>query len=230
MGQWEGDNGPFKAMEADVENALKLGKSDGLIKEYRALAEKKPHQPLDVFRWVYASYRATEAMSASTIKDNLYEPHEAMLEIADAASPHTYEFARLLFLVESYFYNQLLYPSEKKLGNRLLQRNPKDLRVQLRMCSVLVDDPKMTEARRAVDIAKSLIAASPKSAARYGWLGNVYYNLWWRSPHADSDRKSAAAAYRKILELAPKGDPLRPLADKWSKLLDASSRVPLRKP
>ena len=118
---------------------------------------------------------------------------------------HTYEFARIHFLIAA-----TNYPSHalKDLGERLLKHNPSDILVEWQMGSIL--QPSMIPAERqlALNYAHDLIRRSPNNPDYYTNLAGTYYDIWLGTKKA-SDGEKAAAAYRVYLNMAPKDDPFR---------------------
>jgi tetratricopeptide (TPR) repeat protein len=159
-------------------------------------------------------------------KNKLFEP---LYPMRDTVSPQSYEYTRLHFLLESYFFEELFYPSVKAAGERLLRRNPKDTEVKMRMCEVLSYDSTLAGRRRAVTLAKELIHVNPKSAVRYGYLGNVYYGLWIGSQQKP-DRDAAIAAFRKYLQLAPTDARRSERMQRLIQLLERSKDIPRKAP
>lgn len=219
---WSANDEPFRAAKIEVDRELKTARNrDAVVQKYKGLADPRPRQALAVFRWAYASYQVAETKRPF---DSYYmwEPYQAL---QGTASPTAYEYARMRFLIEGFFYDRYTHLSVKKLGQRLLKRDPKDYRVKVALCEVLSYGGTLAERREGVKLATELVKANPKSVVRHGRLGNLYYALWMGS-QLTSDRKAAIAAYKEFLKLGGIDATQRKITQNQIKLLEKSRDIP----
>lgn len=169
---------------------------------YKAQVQKSPHDPLLVFEYVYSTYRAAQLSSAFGNGGELVEAEQAL----DLVLPtHTYEFARLHFLIAA-----KNHPSHalKALGERLLKHNPDDVLVKWQMGSILQPSTVPAERQQALNYADDLIHRSPGNPDYYANLAGTYYDIWLGTKKP-SDGEKAAATYRTYLNISAKDAPFR---------------------
>ena len=210
---WTGDDTPYQKIERDTDKALASSWSIGnLLQQSSALAQQKPTDPQAQFRW---SYMARQVIRA---QPNAYFSYPAIQAIsvvlARAASPKTYSYARLRFLVSDQD------PDATELGERLLQRDPNDIPVKYYLSndySALFSersqrnrdhdvDPQLKQ--RALTLIEQTIAANPSDPDYRSALAAVYVSSWCDKKNPQ-DATNAIAAYRQYLNLAPANDTSR---------------------
>lgn len=199
---WTGDERPYRTIRDNIDKSIRSGQEnpDALLARHKASAQKQPSDPQALFRWGYAAYWAS---SKSHGYNEKREKFDGVLEaFAKAPSPHSYEYARLRFLVEAATHPVFpLIP----VGERLLERDPQDLSVKYQLRKLLSWSPSLENKRRALQYSLEMVRSHPKHPTYHAALGMVYLELWYttRDPiHADK----AINAYKQYLRLAPPRD------------------------
>lgn len=212
--RWDGDETPYKKARLEIDRAVQEGRDlDALIEKYKAAARENATDPLPQFRWGYTAYQSA-AKAGSDAAEKL-QGVEFALKMAN--SPHTYEYARLRFLVAA---RSTPFHLLKGVGERLLSRNAKDNEVRFYLISVLDPGFYPTEKSLALELVEEQIRAQPKRPSSYSSKANVYLSLWSKSK-SSSDADNAISAYRQFLQLAPQGHPHRKQAIAWIKFLES---------
>lgn len=216
---WNGNDKPYRQIRSEIDAAIKRGKSPiALANQYKATAKTEPRQPSydpqSQFRWMYAFYQAA-------LRDPRYANSSDEVRAYESAgyfpSPHSYEFARVRFLLTTLGSPD---PHLQGLGERLLKRNPKDYQVMRILLRVINPNDSESEKQQALGYAHTLIQVGPNSPMGYGSLGGVYFALWMKGRSAE-DYKQAVANYNRYLELAPAADPFRANIAKLFNLMNA---------
>jgi tetratricopeptide (TPR) repeat protein len=204
---WTGDEKPYRRLRAVINTAIakkQLTAKD--LQQYKAQAAKKPVDPQAQFRWGYAAY---ELMLRTA---NPQAKAQYMKGVVDAlsfpASPRTYEYARLRFLLEA---RNSPDPNLIGLSKRLLQRNPRDSYVKY-YSTTLLRPSIPAERKQAIAHARQMIQRDPKKAKPHSVLGGIYFRSWMTSM-SQADANQAIAAYRQYLKLAPPADTFRKSAE-----------------
>lgn len=222
--EWTANDHPFRAAKTEIDKAVKNGKKPEVVAQAcEGQANKRPLQAIAVFRWAYAVDKAVAAKKPFD-PEGLRKP---LILMRRTMPPHSYEYARLRFLLESSLGGSGSYSLTKMVGERLLQRNPKDVSVKMRMCSILTSSRNPQEPQRALKMAKELVADNSKSANRYLCLGNVYYSLWFRDQQK-VQREGAIAAFRQYLKLKPANEPGRERVQGLINLLQRTKDMPYK--
>ena len=208
MYPWSGDDTPYKTIRYAVFDAMQKSQNPlALVRQYKAAAQKKPLDQHVVFRYAYATYQLTTQDKAFKQTTELHAANWAAQHIDP---PRTYQFARLLFLMETTLggYGRALLP----LSERLLQRDPNDVQVMYRSLDILNGGMFPQDTDKAIAYAQKMVHLLPRSASVYAALGSVYFDIWGRTK-SKSDADQAIAGYQKFLALAPANDPFRPRAE-----------------
>lgn len=171
-----------------------------LVQSYRRAIGQKVSDPTNIFAWAYSSYRAAQIDPAFEA-----ELAQAYQRLAREASPRTYEYARLRFLIEarSLPRRQLL-----NVGRRLLSEGSDDFEVKFRLIEILRPGLSASEKQEALSYAADLIHQQPERPSVYTTLGGIYYRSWLVSK-SSQDKNSAIAAYNRYLGLATSNDEFR---------------------
>ena len=200
---WSGNDLPFKRSRIEIDKASHSKQlTAAALKTYQALAEKEPENAQAVFNWAYANYIAEKDPA---VQGNIVVSSGVF---AYAASPKTYNYTRIRFLIAT---RDKPSPQLYSLGERLLRKNNQDYDVQYSLVQCLALAVSKSEMKRAVLLAKSLIRSYPTKPSAYASLGGIYFNAWYtrRNP---LDGVAAVTAYQKYLQFAPANDPWRPQA------------------
>ena len=186
-----------------IYQAVKAGQNIvALSQTYKVQAQKNPHDPLIVFKYVYATYQASQVSRDFGKTGALVEAEQAL----DLVLPtHTYEFARLHFLVAAATFprHQL-----KDVGARLLKHDPSDIAIEWRLVTILDPGLYPAEKDQALAYAFDLVKRTSNSPDAQTRLAATYYQIWMGTKEW-SDGEKAIAAYRVYLNMAPKDAPFR---------------------
>lgn len=202
---WTGNDQPYEKIEAEVDKIFSQNKmTRALLTQYQTTADKKLKDPQAQFRWYYASLRARESHPA--ILQKIY-PGPAVLE--RPAFPHSYQYSRIGFLVET---EDGPSPNYKDLGVRLLRQHPQDYELEYHL-AICFDPSRSPEAKQeALTYAQDLIRMKPNDTRSYATLAHVYYYCWSVSKNKD-DADKAISAYQQYLQLGPRNVDSRKLAE-----------------
>lgn len=194
---WKGNDKPYRSMRRSVDTAFaKRQMTTAVLEKLRAYAESNPHDPQAQFRWGYASFLATQQYPpiAQRRVINLYP-----LEVVEF--PHSYEYARLCFLVGT----RTPDPRFEPFGEHLLAQNPRDYEVLYRTVGSF--DPTLSRPARikGLKMAHDLIRIRPHDPRSFAALGNVNYYIWSRGhdPVAKRDAISACRRYLAFPQVGP---------------------------
>lgn len=197
-GKWDGDDKPYKAIRDTVFGAMQRGKPPTtLVAQYKAEATSKPLDPQVVFRYAYATYQAGLRDPVFRRTSELYKANRAIKSLVPV---HTYEFARLEFLLGAQLgaAGRALLP----LGERLLLHNPSDMGVKYQLVNLLDSARFPEDAEKQKAYSQDLVNAFPKLPSVYATLGMTYFGVWQRTK-SQADKEQSLAAFQKYLRLAP---------------------------
>lgn len=207
---WTGNNTPYHHMRIDIDRLLAHGqKADVLERKYGALAKKDFYNPQFQFRWAYVARKAALAIYPFN-HSKINAPINAM---DGTIKPNTYDWIRLRFLLAIEMHHA---PDLIPIGERLLHHAPNDLEVKYEFVGVLMHSSSITDRRKAVSYAQSLLKLSPKHAAYHSSLAAACRNLWMVSQNP-IDGNRALLEYNTYLKLAPLNAPLRKDVEFWIK-------------
>lgn len=97
---WNGSDKPYQQMRGTIDNAISGGrKPQELVEFYKLPALEHPNDPKAQFRWAYAAYIAAKQTDYNQGEKILGSPRQALVL---APFPHSYEYARLIFLTMDY--------------------------------------------------------------------------------------------------------------------------------
>lgn len=203
--QWTGNDRPYVQIRQNIDQALRKGrKTDELLEQYKRSAQQEPSNPQKQFGWGYAGWMARKRFSDySPQYQRIYRAHVAMLQVP---SPRTYEFARLLFLMEAW--STAVPEAIEGIGQRLIRRNPNDHDVKYYLMKVLGGVPSRSAKQQALGYAQQFIRSDPKRASYRASLGAIHFR-WWMRTKNKADGKNAVAAYRQAVQLSSPNDPWR---------------------
>lgn len=199
---WNADPKPYQQARQTIDQAV--SKHEDLSKlstQYQAQYHKKPDSPLALFRWAYTAYQVMLAADTSIAK------HQALGDLQEAfyhtPSGHTYEYARMQFLViEFYTSHQQAVPVAK----RLLKVQPNDYRVEYSLGIIYLNDFVPAKTDDALAISHHLQQLYPAKALVYTLTGEAYLLRWYRYKKS-VDAQEVVKNYQKYLQLAsPKSE------------------------
>jgi hypothetical protein len=208
---WRWVNTPWIASDPAYSKAtIDIGRlsPSGLI-SYRDKARQdvlqNPDDRLSIYKWALSTFESAPGAGLGT-DDPLRYP--VMMALQSLAPPYNYELARMRFLFILSFCNEAnLIP----LGERLLNRNPRDFPVKFGFVGCLMSSylrrPDTAVEQRMLRLAEELVAEGHDPAICHGLLAGVYETLWEKNGYARPFANSAIAEYREYLLLAPRDDP-----------------------
>jgi hypothetical protein len=200
---WDKNNGPYHKVRVIVDSAVASPKSlSALLSQYKAEAQKKSGDPIAVYRWGYAAYKTTtkqDSISAHKTLEGLQQTFQ------NTPSPHTYDYARLRFLVGEFY---TAHRQTAAVGERLLASDKKDYIVAYRLASIYLDAYYPARVQEALSICNAMKQQYPARASIYALAGEAYLITWHRN-HAPADAQSVVENYQKYLNLAPPKDDFR---------------------
>ena len=177
-----------------------------IVQQYEDQFRKSPADPKALFTFAYSSLKAAEVPNGigwaqSRLKlDNLY----ILVAASRIRPPHTYNFARLGFLVVA----DLNDPTRISIGERLLKQAPNDDQVEDYLARALTFSKVPTNRSLAVSYQQDLARRFPDSPRSYRLLGLICYRTAWLN-HSQADADKSIAAYRRVLELSPRDQTTR---------------------
>lgn len=114
--------------------------------------------------------------------------------------PHTYNFARLVFLCAMFdSFDRELIP----LGKRLLAHDPSDYQVKYTLTGLLAGSKSQPDIDLAMGYAHELTNEYQHPGVQY--LLGYLYEKRWRQTHSKADANDATGEYRQYLNSAPPG-------------------------
>jgi len=202
--KWTGDEKPFLDIQREMDEAIAQGQSaKTLASDAKAAAVQSPQDAQAQFRWAYAALKAVPSISEK--EDDARGLHGIAQAMWKAESPRSYQYDRLLFLIETFF---VTARELRPLGERLLDHNPNDLKVIARFVWMLKIGQEPQETQRALKYTQQLIKSEPNNPRYLAMLGDVYY---WTTTgtRRRSDADKTVAAYQRYLKVAPADDSYR---------------------
>ena len=223
--KWVGDDKPYQDVTKSIDAAVAHGKSpETLAAEYYQAYQKNKYDQMTVFRLAYASLAAVRKNSSFTSHPEWTAACNAMPSVP---SPHTYEFDRLHFLVDS---RELGAPTTYlDAGLRLLKRNPNDFDVKFETVEMTEPalDPK--QRRLAFQFVADLKKMTPGNYKLVGLEGFIY-DISFLERQRPDDARGLIRLYTQFLKVAPANAEFRPTAQeridramKW--LLDHHMKI-----
>lgn len=202
--KWDGDNKPYHQARLDIDKVADAGQGlDELLAKDKAQAQKRPDDALAVFRWAYTAYRVMLARYTREAQFAALDGVQVALRLAD--SPHTYDYARIQFLVGEF------YTSHKEavpIAKRLLLVDKNDYHVEYCLAVTYLNDYVSPDFEAALTLCRHLKQLYPKKPSVYAVTGEAYV-LWWYKAKNPADAQAAIENYEKYLQLAPPQDQFR---------------------
>ena len=212
---WTGSDAPFLQLRESIDKkigAASKAQLPALVARYRKQAEAQPNDAEAQFAWGYAAYQAYGA--GYEIPETYRGMRPISLALYRAPSPHSYQYARLLFLTT------MLWKVEdyklRELAGRLLKRNPNDYVVKYAADGTLKTRLSAADRQVALSYAKDLVQLKPQYAKSYAALGSAYMSVCLY----DDDRSAcdqSLEAYDKFYRMAPPTGDLKIGIDHWIK-------------
>jgi hypothetical protein len=212
---WSGDDHSYVTIRRDIDKAVAQGRTaDELLKEYEKAVSLGSSEPKAIFRWAYAAWLARNRFTGYREQlQRIDKPRAALLRVT---FPRSYEFARLLFLMQAWESDLPQFLIEP--GYKLLRKNPQDYDVKYYLTRLLATSSRPEHRQQALTNIREFVKSKPRKPSYQALLGGIYYRQW-RKNQSPSDATKAIDAYKKYLQLAPMNDEWRPQAQRLIKRL-----------
>lgn len=205
--KWTADDKPYRTMRLSIFDAIHKGQDvAALCKAYKLQVQKHPRDPHSVFQYAYACYQASQVSSKFKGSGELVEAERSLTFVPPT---HTYEYARLRFLIAAETFPRHYL---KDVGVRLLAHDPNDIAVEWRLVTILDPADYPAEKQQALAYAFDLVKRMPNNPDAKTRLAGTYYNIWLGT-EKKSDGETAIAAYQDYLKQAPENAAFRPRAE-----------------
>lgn len=193
--KWTGDETHYAAARENINRDFSRGGiTVAYLKGLETAWNQDEQDPLKLFRWAYARYKAQGLHPP--IPFTTVPAYGAFNEVP---SPHTYEYARVRFLIET----SLSRPRElMAIGKRLLARNPDDFDVEFALSRCFGETMSAEEKQSALAYADHLINKYPNKSSVYAVKAGVYFS-YWIDHRNKQDARDAIQWYQKYLKVAP---------------------------
>ena len=212
---WSGDDKPYTALRDQLYDKLKQGHDMTLlVKQYRSTLEKKPYDPRLVFSLAYATYQADGQNPAFAQAGADVAAVEAITNIA---TTHTYEFARIRFLLTTRNDPRHVW---KDVGTRLLRRDPSDYAVQFAYVQVLDPGQYPPERQKGLAVFQEMKQEKPEYQGLLALESNFYFKIALGTK-SQADENSWIVISREYMATLPATDPRRLRFEKSIKLLQS---------
>lgn len=198
---WTGDDAPYATARARIEREISTTPPTALVAQYAGPAQARPNDPLAQFAWAYAVHKSINVAGFSTneSKDTRFA---AEVALAEAPSPHTYNYARLHYLIilqgpgsgGNYFLKNMAY--------RLLKKDPNDFPVLTGLVAIDAGNQDKVAQKEGYSLIQKLIKKYPEKPQVYDMLGGWHYAQYLMY-HSSSNYTQSIANYKKALALYP---------------------------
>ena len=203
--KWTGDERPYLKIKATLDAALAHGtKAPALVAQYIGPAQVSVLDPKAQFAWAYATQLEVETRQGIPQNPALYG-------LRRLGAPNCYPVARLRFLL-----TQELEPNDGHLyltpvAQRLLKRNPSDIRVRRNWIFALCSRPAGLP--KALRLAQDDVARTPMKPGVHAALAGVYDSMdIFSHGHNATYRQKSIQEYEMFLKYAKPDDYYRPSA------------------
>jgi hypothetical protein len=211
--KWNGNEKPYAAARESVDNDFSSGRiTVSYLSDLKATWSQDERDPLKLFRWAYARYKAQGVHPAIPPT-----PIPAEGDFNEVPSPHTYEYARVRFLSE------ISLRRRRELmgvGKRLLARNPNDFDVEFALSRCFGESLSAEEKQSALTYSDHLISKYPDKPSVYTVKADVYFG-YWIDHRNKQDARDAIYWYQQYLQRAPANYEWRAQAQKNITLLQS---------
>jgi hypothetical protein len=197
---WTGDQRPYLGEEQAIHNAVSHTPPRSLMAWAAGLAHAHPADPVAQFAWAYTALEVS-----SMLPQEQYMVEDALTAIQGVDPGNIREYAHIRCDLTFQMEPNKVHPDIEKVGDRLLQSNPRDWYTRRMMIYDLCNG---TDVHKAVRLADAWVALDPKNPKPHATLAFVYQNLWFRD-HKPETKNLAIEEYQRYIALAPTSDPFR---------------------
>lgn len=191
---------PYHDIRDGIDHALATGQKPAvMLQQYETAARQQPNNSQAVFAYGYAVYKAATLPNAISENEAFQEEGKVYYAWEKVHAPHTYNYARLMFLHWS-----LTAPTPEliPLGKRLLARDPNDYEAEYGLAVMANVSPKASDRSQTVAYQQDLARRFPNDPRQYRLLAAIYRVTAIRS-HNQAEADKSIAAFRQYLALAP---------------------------
>lgn len=193
--KWTGNEKLYAAARENIDSDFSRGRiTVAYLSNLEATWNQDEHNPLTLFRWAYARFKAQGLHPAIPFTTM---PAEGAFN--EVPSPHTYEYARVRFLIETSLsrHRELM-----AVGKRLLAHNSNDFDVEYCLTYCFGESMSAEEKQAALAYADHLIQKYPNKPSVSAVKGGVYFS-YWIDHRNKQDARDAIKWYQQYLRLAP---------------------------
>jgi len=204
---WTDNDAAYRDLRRAIDSSLvNSSHPAAIVQQYEDQFRRSPTDPKALFAFGYSSLKAADVPNGIGWTQSRLKLGGLYLPIAASRirPPHTYNFARLGFLVVADIHSLPLI----NIGKRLLKHSPNDDEVEYYLATALTFSKVSTERNLAMSYQHDLARRFPDSPRSYRLLGLIYYRTAWLN-HSQTDADKSIAAYRRVLELSPKDQTTR---------------------
>ena len=193
---WDNDDKPYQQSRSTIDNAINGGrKPQELVELYEGAARRQPKNAQAQFRWAYSAYKQAKELDYNSGEKVLESPTEALLS---APFPRTYEYARLIYLIEDH--SSFLVPDLQEISKRIVKRSPEDRDIKYSAARNLIYNKNAADRNLGYQYNQDLLRKYPEWAAPHGLQGFIYYRRWQTTKNKQ-DGNTAIAEYQNYLRL-----------------------------
>ena len=174
-----------------------------LVSGYEAKAKKEPNNALAQFTWAYSVRLAEKSLAFHTANTQDYLD-SANVALAEAPSPHTYNYDRLRYLLWIEEGGGAASHHLEGMAYRLLQKEPNDYPVLLGLSLIYTQNRDRVAEKKGYILIQKMIKTYPDKPDVYDLLGCWYYRRAQYMFYGNvPDYHQAIAYYQKALIMYP---------------------------
>ncbi|RYX81103.1 hypothetical protein EON83_25520 [bacterium] len=184
----------------EIDASLKGGVTSlALAKRYQKEVSNDMWNPMKNYRWAYAAWLARKKPKTKQESDTILFP--VIEQFEQVKFPGSYHYARIGFLANVY---KQASPCLKRLGDRLLNKNPNDEDVKFYMIRVLANTFRPEDDKRALNYLESFRRQYPKNTYYVREAANLRRRFFNRQYPLDQKKADAAVtAFQDYIKVAP---------------------------
>ena len=218
---WTADDKPYAELRAKIDQQAFDGPhAAALTYAYEKALLKHPNDVDAQFAYFYAAYLALKLPGGMAEQEASQRTSDMFVEVITHPHPHTYNYARLVYLCES---QDMPFPALVPLGKRLMLRDPNDLPVELAQVDNLAYSPRPNERIESLALAERLVKGHPDKASALYSLASAHLAAWIHN-RSKQNADETYDAVQNYLRVAPQNDYGRVEARVMLQFLRASQR------
>ncbi len=195
---WNGDDKPYQQARLAIDQVVSTHQdSNKLLVQYKVQAQRQPDNPLALFRWAYTAYQVMLTLHSTVAEHKVLDGVQECFY--HTPSPHTYNYARMQFLVYEFYTS---HRQAVPVAKRLLAMNSDDYHVEYDLGVIYLNDYVSPDFNEALGICNHLKRRYPTKPSIYALTGETYA-LWWYKDKNPAYVRTALENYNKYLQIAP---------------------------